>query len=429
MGQYLRVSFDESILQNVFQKFENQLARQEEMILELKRLIEEKPSKTEIQQLHNSFSKQIEEKIAIMSSKIDRIEERMNNRFKQFEDDYENRIIDSANMIELSINQKISDIENRIPNGETHFGEFISRLQSVEDNAISQSKKIQLTRESVQQIASSIATLTTSHAVLDNTLPDTMRQSIGSINNNFQTINDTLMSLKDQMNKIRLSEKRQIVPEPYLLEHKGQTQSIDLSSIRTYPPTTAHWRDSPDLPPLHSFINEAELVDYIYQLVPKLQAHLTSMHGKIVENAQDILGKVDKILVEKMFEKFQSILGEMATRFDTLKNEVEHTATRDEINGMVSEILSTMNQQNQTSIGRVKCIACGRDTTNVTGALTEEEAFKIFGSPPTSFACKSGKSYGVIYSKPDGLDTNIIESPRSLRPKSSSMKGKLLSPR
>jgi predicted sugar kinase len=101
-------------------------------------------------------------------------------------------------------------------------------------------------------------------------------------------------------------------------------------------------------------MNIGEVVDYVYRIVPKLQAHLTAMQSKIVENAADLLQKVDKSLVEKMFEKFQAVIGEIRGRVDELKNAVEQTATREEINEMLEEILNTLTQERQTTVGRMK---------------------------------------------------------------------------
>ena len=164
-------------------------------------------------------------------------------------------------------------------------------------------------------------------------------------------------------------------------------------------------------------MNIGEVVDYIYRMVPKLQAHLTAMQGKIVENANDILGKVDKSLVEKMFEKFQAVIGEMAGRVDELKDCIEETATRDEINAMIEDIFNSMTQGGQTAIGRVRCIACGREIPQVTGATSEEDATRMLGQPTNSYAGKGGTTnLGLLYAKKDGMDSAIIESPRSIRP-------------
>jgi hypothetical protein len=180
----------------------------------------------------------------------------------------------------------------------------------------------------------------------------------------------------------------------------------------------AHWRDPPDLPAIHQFTNVGELVDYVYRLLPKLQAHMSAMQAKIVENAADLLGKVDKSLVEKMFEKFQAVIGEIRGRVDELKDAVEQTATREEINEMLEDIIGSLSQEGQTAIGRMKCMACGRDIPQVAGAISELEAQRALGTPPNSMVFKgpgAGK-VGVVYQTKEGFDSGIIESPRSIRP-------------
>lgn len=84
---------------------------------------------------------------------------------------------------------------------------------------------------------------------------------------------------------------------------------------------------------------------------------------------------------------------------------------------MVEEILSSINHEGNTAIGRVKCIACGRDINQVTGASNEEELLKTLGNAPNSHTFQIGsRVVGVQYTNRDKFDSAIIESPRSVRP-------------
>lgn len=206
-----------------------------------------------------------------------------------------------------------------------------------------------------------------------------------------------------------------------------------------------HWADPPELPKIEQFRDMYSFVDYFYRFVPKLQAHLTAIHQKVVENSSEIIGKCDKGLVEKMFDKFQAIVNEMRKRLNDLKEAVEQTASREEINQMVNELLMRLGSDSETAAGCVKCIACGREVAIVTGARNEKEFNRILGEPPNSIArsntlrssssalpasagigvCVSrnfgnntSKSNGikVTYSSRDGFDSEIVESPRSIRP-------------
>lgn len=76
-----------------------------------------------------------------------------------------------------------------------------------------------------------------------------------------------------------------------------------------------------------------------------------------------------------------------------------------------------MNQEGQTAVGRMRCMACGREIPQVVGAITEDEAQRILGPPPNSQVYR-GKTtnYGVLYREKEGFDSGIVESPRSIRP-------------
>ncbi|KAK8897098.1 hypothetical protein M9Y10_015032 [Tritrichomonas musculus] len=415
IGPFVRLQLDESFLEKAFKQVTDRLDRHEEMILELQRLLKEKPDRTEIQELHNSISKEIESKTSEIYKKIDDLESRLNDKIKDLEENFENRLMDTANMINLTMRQKFDDLEHRLPTGlGSQDNELTERLQTLEETVFNNGKKLHLTREAVQQIASAISLFNNTSAKLDNNLFDTLKKSVTSVTSNIQSLFAALAQLKDVVSAQTIIDRRS--NEPVTVTREG-SNDFDITSIHPYPSMVAHWRDPPELPLIHPFLNMGEVVDYIYRLVPKLQAHLTAMQAKIVENASDILGKVDKSLVEKMFEKFQSVIGEMAGRVDELKDAIEQTATRDEINDMVEDILNSMNQEGQTAVGRMRCMACGREIPQVVGAITEDEAQRILGPPPNSQVYRGKTSnYGVLYREKDGFDSGIVESPRSIRP-------------
>lgn len=415
IGPFVRLQLDESFLEKAFKQVTDRLDRHEEMILELQRLLKEKPDRTEIQELHNSISKEIESKTSEIYKKIDDLESRLNDKIKDLEENFENRLMDTANMLNLTMRQKFDDLEHRLPTGlGSQDNELTERLQTLEETVFNNGKKLHLTREAVQQIASAISLFNNTSAKLDNNLFDTLKKSVTSVTSNIQSLFAALAQLKDVVSAQTIIDRRS--NEPVTVAREG-SNDFDITSIHPYPSMVAHWRDPPELPLIHPFLNMGEVVDYIYRLVPKLQAHLTAMQAKIVENASDILGKVDKSLVEKMFEKFQSVIGEMAGRVDELKDAIEQTATRDEINDMVEDILNSMNQEGQTAVGRMRCMACGREIPQVVGAITEDEAQRILGPPPNSQVYRGKTSnYGVLYREKDGFDSGIVESPRSIRP-------------
>jgi RNA polymerase-binding transcription factor DksA len=412
LGPYVRVQVDESFLDKAFRQVELRLDKHEEWIRELQRLLGDKPDRSELKDLADRLTKEFDAKLSNIGDRMSALERRIDSSLQKMEDNFESRLMDMMNMLNMTTRQRLDDLEARIPNNAAQFGDVADRLQTLEQTVFTNGKKLHLTRESVQQIAISLGLFNNTAPKLDETLPEVLRESVTSVTNNIQNLFDQIRRLKDQLKTTELLSRRAGA------DSMPAGGDLDITAIRPYPPMVAHWRDPPDLPPIRQFLNVGEVVDYVYRLVPKLQAHLTAMQGKIVENAADLLGKVDKSLVEKMFEKFQTVIGEMRGRVDELKDAVEQTATREEINEMLEDILNSLSQEGQTAVGRVKCMACGRDIPQVAGALTELEAQRALGNAPNSMVYKIGApaKVGVVYQTKEGFDSGIVESPRSVRP-------------
>jgi hypothetical protein len=185
--------------------------------------------------------------------------------------------------------------------------------------------------------------------------------------------------------------------------------------IRPFPAMVAHWRDPPELPQVHQFLNMSEVVGYVYRLVPKLQAHLSAIQAKVAENSVDLQAKVEKGLAEKMFEKFQAVIGDVRNRVDELRVSLEQTATRGEVNKVLDDILNSLSHDNKTAVGTVKCIACGKEILQVAGALPQADALRALGAAPHSLVCQSRPTSTIGVACREGFESEIIESPRSVR--------------
>jgi hypothetical protein len=310
-------------------------------------------------------------------------------------------------MLHVNLRERMDALDARITANTLVIGAKPARFKNVEETVVVNGKKLHLTRDRVQQIATAIDMFNNTAPKLDNTLPEVLHDSVMSVNLNIQSLFDQIGRLKDQIRAVDVLGRN---AGPV----RSESTEFDITAIHPYPSMVAHWREPPDLPPIHQFMNIGEVDDYIYRIVPKLQAHLTAMQSKIVGNAADLLQKVDKSLIEKRFEKFQAVIGEIRGRVDELKNAVEQTATREEINEMLEERLNTLTQEGQTTVGRMKCMACGRDIPQVTGALTEAEANRTLEISPNSIVYKvrGPAKVGVVYQITEGFDSRAPASGR-----------------
>ena len=151
-------------------------------------------------------------------------------------------------------------------------------------------------------------------------------------------------------------------------------------------------------------------------MVPKLQGYLLAMHNKILDNTEGISNIMSKEALDNMLEKIKAAILEMDNDLTELKDGISKNLTRGDVLQMIKDTLKLEGRIEGTSIGGVKCIACGRDMPLVNGALTEDEAAKRLGLPPNSIAFINSLGANTqLFSNADSLKKGINETPRSVR--------------
>jgi predicted nuclease with TOPRIM domain len=408
------------------------------------------------------------------------MEAKFADAIKNLEDRFGQSLTDLERRLNAKIDSQFNHLQGMIEKDDGTLNELAERVSACEDEVQTNAKKVHLTRESLQHVANSYASFGKSRAVLDNTLPDTLKVSEDYINDTFARIFDEMDKLRDRQQMAAIIERSrppeqppqivvplvqtatspritptaqiatsprdipqiqpaapspppvQVAPTPkapvqvvkevprtiekrtVIVQQTSSEPAINFGELRPYPPVTAHWTETPTLPLITQFTGFPDLIDYIYRLVPKLQGHLNAMHGKLVKMNEDMLSKMDRGLVEKMFDQFQQVVHDIKTRVDDLKDALEQTATREEINRILEDLVNSLNMESETAIGTVKCIACGRDITKVTGSMTETEVDRVLGHAPYAIA-QHVNPVRVSYSGQEGFDSAITESPRSVR--------------
>jgi nitrogen fixation/metabolism regulation signal transduction histidine kinase len=179
-----------------------------------------------------------------------------------------------------------------------------------------------------------------------------------------------------------------------------------------------HWSDSRELPGIYPFLMQNWL-DCFDRIVPKSQKVLTAIHGKVADLSRECTARKDQEFLEKMYDTFQSMVAELRHRFEKLKHGLEETATREEISRIIEHLFSSMNIETETSVERVKCIVCGRETNKVAGAIIETHISRALGTLPNSIAFHTRPAaapIGVAYQSRDGFNGEMMESSQAVRP-------------
>jgi hypothetical protein len=358
--ELIQVVLDSSAMNQLLDNFESQLTRHGEQIQELFRLVRSLPTMSD---------------------------------FDQFRADMR----EDTQAAVRDLVRDVQSLERGARKAEALRDDFTSLSTRVDDCA----SQLKTTTGHVQTIASAYASLAKTSARLDSDLPRTLFNTSQHVHSNFRKIFDSLKDMRNQSSDTSPHSDRAPVVAA------DEAPKIDLSKLQLRGESYTMFDDPPDLPELHKFVEITEPVDYIYELVPKLQSILRCHHEKLA-----ILERPAKELQDTL-ERVRASTVAMAHDLDELRGNLGRGLSRADVARMIRDS-HPIDDGDQTAVGIVHCIACGREMRQVVGAMTEQEALRVLGDPVTSIPLATG-TVGQMYTNTKTIDRSG-EGPRSVRP-------------
>ena len=379
MKDLFKLSFDDSAFQRVFQTFENRLNKHEELIQQLQRLLQEKASSKDLEKLKADLQSEFDARLKLLEESLT---SQLNSKLEKFE---------------LFVREQVG--------GANEYADVAKRMKDVEEIAQNSTKAVNELKYHVQTIATSYGQLNKVPAPLGRNLERALRSSTDYVSNNFTKIFDELLKHQSEIDKCARG----------IADFKPV--EMDLADLNPQPKYSADWKEPPELPQVKKFEEVKDAVGYVYELMPKLQGYMNAMHGRIVATVDEMAGMLDKEGLEKLLEKLRKAIVDMDDELSELRSGLRRNVTRADVAAMINEALG-FKADIETSVGAVKCIACGREMLQVVGASSEADAVRRLGAPVNSLTVPAGHSGGTVgqmFSNADTLATGI-EQPRSIRP-------------
>jgi hypothetical protein len=362
--ELFRISLDNTGLNQILDVYDSQLKRHDDQIQELFRLIATAASKDDLQTLKADVNKDIHTGIQNMNSQITEIKS-----------------------------------DDRIPN-------LLSKSDSLAKKLTACDTQNQQNTSHLQTIASAFAALNKAQATLDASLPRTLLNATQHVTHTFTKIFEALRDLKTQV------DNPPPPPEP---------PRIDLSGLHPHDAEEVPFQETHSLPDLTEFTDIRDSVAYIYEAAPRIQAILNAHHSKIEEldvRPPPEAVHSDENLMQELVNKIRTAMAAMSRELNELRTSVEgtKTLTRADVARMIRD-MQAPEDNDETAIGCVHCIACGREIRQVVGALPAEEVDKALGVPPSSVVRTSSTAgqLGQMFGTGSPLE-HIMDSPRAPRP-------------
>lgn len=430
-----KLIFDDSGIRRVIDDIGKKLQIHDEQIEELQRLLKEEPSLSDLDKIRDDLQRSFEDKVNDLQKLYDDKVNNLQNHLDTLNDDL-NKKFDDLHSETLANKVDLTPLNNSIE-------EINKKISTYESNIIKNADDINQTREFIQAQTNAYAGVMNKKAPLTDSLSSVLFDTTDFIKNKFKEME----TMKKEIEELNNHGSRRIeVPL-----HNGDNNDITKLSLR------GEFRPTIDMPPVlpkpSKFDKLPQAVDYIYELEPVIQGHMYAMHDAII----DILKKVNDIKEQEsqkvsarsvdtqkaenkfdaILKRIQSALRNMSSDLDDLKKGVRSGLSKKEIIDLIEEALNNHEEpETDSSIGALKCLACGRDVNKVKGASLEIDALKTLGAPPNSIMFQSSfmtpgyiqnvfssdiafeNSTGHIVESPRGSKTNrnscrIVRKPKS----------------
>lgn len=426
---FIQVNLDYSLLQQAFNSINNKLKEHDEKFEEINKLMMAKADTFDFLQFKNKS----EQSIAKLNNDEQSINEKQNNfdnkitEIEQLMKNLKNDTIESVKM-ELSAEGALPTTGER--QGAGSMEDLLNRLAAVESKLVAAQRTTTSNDNTIQQIINQFNQLNTpqelkGRQIKENTPIDALKNTVSTVNNKFDQIFNALPGAMQSARSYGLENSNsegtdpnivngnQVINNTTVIPHAiTYPYEVDFASMRPMPSTTWSIEDELTLPPIHTFTNLSEPIEYIYNLVPSLQAILVGLRDALVGKlGGDSI--VTKDAVDGMYQKLASAFKELVGEFSNLKDEMAKTATLDDVNAAFQSI--NIQDLPETSVGVVHCMTCGREMSQVAGALSYVDAVKTLGRAPTSYATRGKSGTGMQFSGRNTFDSAICESPRSVR--------------
>lgn len=300
-----------------------------------------------------------------IKTKTDNIDTRISENTQQVEQalrDSEKalRLIQKVQSEMSGFNTPVQEIDE--PKKDSSFDELSSLVKNI-NNELAKNK------ENVESMAKKIDELSLRRD--DNLIPEFqgIRREVTDLWSKFEQLTETMRENKDDF-----------IPNKELLQKLIDEKTKALPIQRSTP-----------LPKIQQMKIEKIDDSRLDQVGSKLDKQETFMQQikRTLDQQQKAISaledsKADKSATQVLFEQFRIAMGELNNRLGSVRKSLIGKADTSELHSALSNLVGSI-QNTDTAAGfeQVKCIACGRPRTNVTGSMEDTPATRKM-PPPTS---------------------------------------------
>jgi predicted nucleic acid-binding Zn-ribbon protein len=418
-------SWDESGLSKFLADVDQHLARHDEEVAELRRLLREKLSYSDLDRLRDELRRENDKRFSDLESQLSHTNasleelqrhiramdggiESTSQKVAQLESQFDSKLADVMRKLQAEIRAAEEKLLRAMPPDQSaQVTDLHNRLRTAEARIENTNATVRVVNENLKTTANAFASLNQTTAALDGTLGKTLSASAEKVRHDIALLFDAIGRLSTAPDHVTAPPPR----PPDSIPPPRPPVDMDLTYLRPHPDGHAHWRDPPILPRLPSFAKPNTGVAYQYEMVPQLQGYLNAVHDRLIETADlyPARGEVQGI-IDELTRQIGSIESDLADLRRLMSRFVSRAEFHEELRRLFERDVDA-----STAVGRVQCVACGRAAVQVIGAKTERDAGRFLGPAPSSVAT-GPKGMGQLFSAPDASDAVLVESPRSVRP-------------
>lgn len=342
------LEIDDVLIQQIFQRFAEQIKSQSEEISFLKKELENRPKMDDFVNLSEavvSLQKQTTHSSEVLENTVKDFKASMNERSESINQMMQTRL----NEMLFSVNAAIRGELEMLDKSPMPTKQTLDDVNNLKLNFAKMNQKVDEIKDTIIQMAAAFDGEINIDKLSKKTVPSCIRCAANRDRTKLDENIEAVKRLKERIDSFEETFDRVL---PYQDHSFPQFNNRDYNYDR---------KQSPTFPPLpQSVTSFDDFASYVSNVIPIIQTSIRGIHGYVSNLDAAVKSKVDKADYDTYQNQTQKTLSFIIQETDDYKEKKNNIVTKDDFQSLSVRLLDVVNGASKSSCTSTRCVACGK---------------------------------------------------------------------